>query len=61
MLVKADVSNAYWFHRDVFIICKLELYFPDECYMDKTLEELQDINSIPINRLVSKIFSRMTK
>ena len=52
ILRKADVNNAYWFHEDVFIICKLDLYEYDVCYMDKTLEELKALNNIDIQMLV---------
>ena len=48
---KIEVSHAYWFHEDVFIICKL-IPFSNVCYMDKTLEELKALNNIDIQMLV---------
>jgi hypothetical protein len=49
----SNYHHAFWYHKYVLVVCEIDLDDYDDCYMDKTLEELQALNVVGgINKLV---------
>ncbi len=49
------VGRAYWFTPYVFIVCNTEDNWEDECYSDKSIEELKNYNIRAVKSMLEDI------